>query len=302
MIGFIYSEEMAYRYEYQTIRDFLQNNYKEGSDYILLSIENLHVLLNGDITVLLGKERLDVESLEKVYLIDLGNITLTTLSYRIYLLKYFEELGISVINSPETILLCRNKLATYFALKKYNLSVIQTIGLSRFNKEKLNNYILKLNQKLIVKPLLGSMGIGVELVGVKKVLSEIEKRLGEENILIIQKYIPTKDSCDIRVLVIGENVLSGMKRCAKKGSILTNIFQDSTPHPIVLSEDIRSIAIKAAKAIDGEIVTIDFIRNNETNDVFILEINGFARWRGMQKVTKFDITEKLVKYLMEGVL
>lgn len=42
MIGFIYSEEMAYRYEYQTIRDFLQNNYKEGSDYILLSIENLH--------------------------------------------------------------------------------------------------------------------------------------------------------------------------------------------------------------------------------------------------------------------
>lgn len=289
---------MNYRYEYNAIKSFLQNNYRNGIDYLLIPIENIWVKLDAKTMLNNGKNRLDLESVEKIYLIDLGKITLTTLQYRIYLLKYFEDLGIKVINSPETILLCRNKIATYLALKKYNLPVIPTIALPSYTDYQVwYDHIKKLGRYVISKPLLGSRGIGIEYLSIDQI-NKLKKKLDKEEILLIQRFIQTKNICDMRALVVGKEVLSAMKRCAQKGKILTNVFQGGKPYPIKLSENVKSLASKAAKSVNGEIVTVDFIEDKNTNEIFVLEINGFARWEGMQRVVDFNITEKIVKYIM----
>lgn len=291
---------MDYRYEYNTIKEFLQNNYQEGLDYLLIAIEDISAKVYEKIEFFSGKNKLELNTVEGIYLIDLGKISLVTLQYRIHLLKYFEEQGVRIINSPETLLLCRNKMATYFNLKNKGLPTIPTMSLSsKTDYQVWYDFIDKIGEEIIVKPLLGSRGIGIEYLNISRLKNRLKNKLAKEKILIVQKFIHTKDMCDIRVLVIGNKVLACMKRCAKKGKFLTNIFQGGTPHPIELSKDIESMAIEACKAVNGDILTVDLIKDEKTDEIFILEINGFARWEGLQKVTDINITKEIIKYVMK---
>ena len=288
---------MDYRYEYNAIKNFLQDNYYEGVDYLLVPIEDINVKVDNGVAFFKGGDKLEIESVERIYLIDLGKITLSTLQYRIYLLKYFEDIGIEVINSSETILLCRNKIAAYFNFKKEGLPIIPTVSLSSDTTSQIwYNLLGKLGKNFMVKPLLGSRGIGIEYLNISRSKNRLKNRLIEERILVIQKFIPPKNTCDMRALVMGNKVLSAMKRCTKRGSFLTNIYQGGSPYPTELPQNVKSMAIQAARAVNGEIVTVDFIEHEDTNEIFILEVNGFARWEGMQKVTDFNITEKIVEY------
>lgn len=297
MILFFYSAQMAERYEYQAIRNVLRQKYNH-EQYQMEPIEALNVHLdNRGISFYIDDRLLDVGRLRKVFLIDLGKITISTLSYRIFALKQFESMGISVVNTPECVLLCRNKLATYFALLKRSLPIVPTVALSRMS---LSYSVPFRSPTTLVKPLLGTSGIGIELL--PSTTTDRNNFLADYitryELPLVQPFLEKKGNCDLRLLVAGNQVLSAMRRCIPPGQIATNVARGGVPTPVELSQDIKSLAIQAAECVGGTVVTVDIIMD-PTNTPSVLEVNGFARWKGLQKVTSFDIGTALVRVLME---
>lgn len=289
---------MNYRYEYKAIRNVLEEKYEKGKDFLLIPIEDINVMIDQDnINVLNGSEIIELSAVEKIFLVDLGKITLATLSYRVYILKYLESQGINVINSPETILICRNKLATYFLLKNKGLPILPVISVSNLDYA---DFFIELYPQPLLKPILGTMGIGITQLKVDKNKSKkiMDAYLLEKDVPLLQKFIRKKKNCDIRLLIVKNDVLAGMRRCTAKGKLTTNIAQGGWSTPLELTDEMCIIAVSAAKAIGGEIVTVDIVEDDETENLYILEINGFARWKGLQQVITFNIAEKIVEYVM----
>ena len=127
---FIYSHVVQDQHVYKALRSYVTRAYC-SSAYMFVAIEDINVSIDSHSVIFLHKGiRLQLEQVYRVYLIGLGSVDLHLLSYRVYLLKVLQRLGIEVTNTPVTILLCKNKLATYFALKEANLPIIPTTALA----------------------------------------------------------------------------------------------------------------------------------------------------------------------------
>ena len=77
----------------------------------------------------------------------------------------------------------------------------------------------------------------------------------------------------------------------------TNVSQGAKPKPIKLSREIEDLAIKAAKTIGCKIAGIDILESRD--GPLVIEINSQPGWRGLQTVTKVNITDEIVRYVLK---
>ena len=66
-----------------------------------------------------------------------------------------------------------------------------------------------------------------------------------------------------------------------------------------MSKNIRDLCVKLSKIFKLGYGGIDLKITN--NDVFVLEINSIPSWKAMQKISKINISEKLVKDFIKNV-
>ncbi|MHA1962869.1 MAG: ATP-grasp domain-containing protein, partial [Candidatus Thorarchaeota archaeon] len=62
--------------------------------------------------------------------------------------------------------------------------------------------------------------------------------------------------------------------------------------PRVNDIDVTDLAMKAAKSVRGKLVGVDIIPDEENNN-WVLEVNATPGWTGIQRVTSFDISERI---------
>tara|TARA_B100001559_G_C16481516_1_gene613994 strand:+ start:847 stop:1722 length:876 start_codon:yes stop_codon:yes gene_type:complete len=236
-----------------------------------------------------------LNNIKGVWVRFLKNGTIEEITTKLTILHLLDELKVYVHNSGLTIEKTVDKIRTTGILEVNNIKSPDTTIWFEKNKKNLNKTFCK-GTKYLVKPIFGSQGKNIFLVSNLSELRRI-KAIGE--VFYLQKFIESqeKEFSDIRVLVSNHRVVSSMERYSNH--FITNVFQGAKYRQIILKKNIKDLCIKISKIFKLGYGGIDL--KITKNDVFILEINSVPSWKAMQKISKINISEKLVKDFIRNV-
>ena len=115
----------------------------------------------------------------------------------------------------------------------------------------------------------------------------------------LQRFIPPTQSpgFDWRVLVVGGRAVTAMRRVSEHW--VHNVAQGARCHPAVLTPELARCAEHAALALGMDYAGVDLMPSAEAPEIQVIEVNGVAAWRGLQRVTRFNIARAIVDDLLD---
>lgn len=114
---------------------------------------------------------------------------------------------------------------------------------------------------LVVKLVEGTQGIGVVLAETRQAAeSVIDAFRGLNAHILVQEYIAEAKGCDIRCLVVGNEVVAAIERRAKEGDFRSNLHRGGMATVAQISDEERAIAIKATQTLGLDAAGVDILR------------------------------------------
>ena len=217
----------------------------------------------------------------------------------LHIAALLEKAGLKVINSFKVMLVCGNKVFTDLSLMSANVPVPKT--LLAFTGKGTLKALDELGFPAVIKPVVGSWGRLIALVKDKdSAQAIIEAREQIRNALFqiyyIQEYVK-RPPRDIRVLVIGDDVVAASYRYSPKDDWRTNVARGGVSKPCPLTEELREIALRAAEAVGEGVLAIDCMES--PNGLLVHEINGTVEFRGLCSATEVNIPRKIIEYAIK---
>ncbi len=148
---------------------------------------------------------------------------------------------------------------------------------------------------LVLKPLFGSQGKGLMLVGhvdgEHRPLPPLHIEYG--SVAYLQRFVAAS-GFDWRVLVIGGRAVAAMRRTSAHW--IHNVAQGAACEPALLTRELAQRAEQAAHVLEMDYAGIDLLPTAE--GATVIEVNGVAAWQGLQRVTRLNIARALVDDLL----
>ena len=233
-----------------------------------------------------------IEEIPAVIVRPIGRGSLEEIIFRLDVLHSLEKSGTLVINPPKAIEISVDKYYSLNLLRQSGISVPRTIATENF--EEALRAFRELGGDVVVKPLFGSRGVGSTRVSDSEIATRIFRALTyNHEVIYLQEYIEHGFS-DIRAFVIGERVVASMRREAQTWK--TNVSLGAKPKPVKLDSELEDLAIKASRIIGCKVAGVDIVESRK--GPLIVEINSQPGWRGLQTVTKVNIADEIVKYVI----
>ena len=213
--------------------------------------------------------------------------------------RTLEHDGFKVINSVKCNEICNDKWYNQIIFQRNNINTPDTVLIRHaegalFAAEKLNN-----NFPMILKTSIGSRGVGVMFVESPKALIGIVQLLYREDQyvdILLQEYVKT--DYDVRVIIVGGQIMGAMKRPIIDGDFRSNVSQGSEPEVHEITDKEAEESLRAAKSVDGDIVGVDFIpaKNREKDSPLFIEVNSTPGLMGIESTfADSQIDSKLYK-------
>ncbi len=236
-------------------------------------------------------DKIDLTALDAIIVRDMGPATQNDVSFRFDILCQLKELGIEVINSPDSIARAANKYVSSYLFQKNGISTPETIVTNSLSEalDALSSF-----KRAVVKPVFGYKGIGVECVknddcGAGKLKELLEKN----SLLYMQEFIPNPGR-DIRVFVVNKKVAGSIYRLAPAGGWINNLGQGGIAKPCILTDEQERLSLKAAQATGTVYAGVDIIEGDRD---YVIEINGTPSGKGIFEACGVDVTIKIAEYL-----
>lgn len=132
-------------------------------------------------------------------------------------LRQFELLGSYPLNESVAITRARDKLRSLQLLARQGIDLPIT-GIAHSPDDTSDLIKMVGGAPLVVKLVEGTQGIGVVLAETRQAAeSVIDAFRGLNAHILVQEYIAEAKGCDIRCLVVGNEVVAAIERCAKAG-------------------------------------------------------------------------------------
>ncbi len=114
---------------------------------------------------------------------------------------------------------------------------------------------------------------------------------------VIQPFITESAGNDVRVIVVGGEVVAAMKRTAQAGEFRSNIHRGGRGQPIKLHSEYIETAIRATEAMGLEIAGVDLLQT-ATGPV-LLEVNPSPGLEEIEAVTGVKVAEAMITFAVE---
>ena len=177
---------------------------------------------------------------------------------------------VKIINNPSAIRNISEKLySTKFM--KYLPKTIFSSDIKQIKK------FLKLNKKIIIKPIHGYSGNNIKLLSGKLNKKEIVNYLNKHGHIMCQKFLPLIKFGDKRVFIINGKIVGAISRVPKKGSFLSNLSKGASAKLIKLIKNELSISKIVAKDLKQNNIYfagIDFISGKLNGDINVTSPTG----------------------------
>jgi tetrahydromethanopterin:alpha-L-glutamate ligase len=225
---------------------------------------------------------------------------------RLGILHALRELGVPVYNDARAIERSVDKSMTSLLLHAAGVATPPTwVTESAAEAQRIVMRESAAGHALVLKPLFGSQGRGLQLVGrVDGAHVALPVQGAACGLAYLQRFVPPCETpgFDWRVLVVGGRAITAMRRVSTHW--IHNMAQGARCEPAPLTPALASLAERAAAALDMDYAGIDLMRMSAGADagIVVLEVNGVAAWRGLQRVTAFNIAQAIVDDLLERKL
>ena len=230
---------------------------------------------------------------------DLALVRTISMQRAAYSASIREALGVRTINSSQAILIAGDKIFTLSALKKAGIPFPESIV--AFNSEAAEKAGELLGYPIVDKPPIGSWGRLVTLVKDPQSLRSIieHRELYQSQLIkthLIQKYISSGNR-DLRILVLGGEVLGGIRRVAAEADWRSNVARGGKAEPIKIDSELEELSLKAARVIGGEFIAIDIFEDD--GRYLVNEVNGVPEFKGFMMVTGVNVPRKLAEHVKD---
>jgi [lysine-biosynthesis-protein LysW]--L-2-aminoadipate ligase len=219
-------------------------------------------------------------------------------SRALHALLILNQQGVKTVNSYEVANVCGDKLITNVRLETAGVPCPPTRV--AFTGRSALEAIEELGYPVVLKPAVGSWGRLLAKVNDREAAEAILEHktiLGSyhHSIFYIQKYVDKPDKRDIRSFVVGEENICAIYRTAPHW--ITNTATGGEASNCPVSDELRDISLRAAKAVGGGVVAIDVF---ETDDGYqVNEVNYTMEFRNSIDTTGVDIPGKIVDYVLK---
>jgi len=220
--------------------------------------------------------------------------------YGAAVIRQLEMMGVFCVNDSVAITRARDKLRSLQLLSKKGIGLPST-GFAHSLDEIQDLIKMVGGPPLVIKFLEGTQGIGVILVETAKAArSVLEAFLGLKVNIMVQEYIKEAGGADIRCLVVGNKVVAAMQRQAKSPEeFRSNLHRGGVAKPVEITEEERSMAIRATQIIGLNVAGVDIVQSN--NGPLIMEVNASPGLEGIEKITGIDVASEIIKFIETGI-
>ena len=222
--------------------------------------------------------------------------SLEQIIFRVDALHRLENAGVRIVNSPTAIERTVDKYYTSSLLEDAGLPTPRTVVTERFDQAM--HAFQELGGDVVVKPIFGSEGRGMVRVSDADTAYRVFRALElSRYVYYLQEVLPHGHE-DIRVFVIGGEVVAAMVRRGKTWK--TNVAQGAKPEALKPTDELREMSLRAARAVGTDYTGVDILPV-EGGGYAVIEVNGIPGWRGLQSATGVDVAERVVDYVLDGI-
>ncbi|NVM29767.1 MAG: hypothetical protein HWN65_13065 [Candidatus Helarchaeota archaeon] len=223
------------------------------------------------------------------------------LIYGLCVLEEFTRAGVKLI-PPLKGMYYSDKFSNYLLWNRHlKDEILMPDTLCSINWE-ISSDFLKKHERVIFKPISGSMGIGIEVVETEKRLREL---LNENHALFLQEIILDR-GYDIRTFMIDDRIVAQYARYNPK-NLLKNIHLGAEPKSVDEMSEIdseikrfadvsRKIAKEIKKIAELDIIGVDTLPSKDGR-VYLIEWNSVPGFRGAEEATKHNVAREIVNFL-----
>lgn len=209
-----------------------------------------------------------------------------------------QGLGARVINPLQAAIMCGNKLYAHMELEKVGIKTPKAVA--AFSGESAIAMLQKIGYPAVIKPTIGSWGRLIALLrdkdAAKAVIEDREHMFPLYQIYYFEEFVKRQPR-DIRAIVIGDRVAGAIYRYSGHGEWKTNMALGGRAETCPLTNELEDICIKAAHALDGQIVGVDLMESN-SEGLLVHEVNNTTEFKNTVRVTGIDIPGLMIDYAM----
>lgn len=202
------------------------------------------------------------------------------------LAKELERRNIPMFNRAEVNVVANNKLKA--------IQLVQLLGIATVPTKKIAASSDIHEYPVVLKTIDGHGGQQVELVHTETDATTFLHSFSE-NTIIAQQYIET-NATDVRVFMLGEEVLGAVKRTGPKDSFKSNFTLGGTVEKYTLDAQQTKEVEKIANALKSDYIGIDFLLLPDGTWLFN-EIEDPVGARSYFETTKKDIALPIMEYI-----
>ena len=225
--------------------------------------------------------------------------TFEAVTLRLGVLHALRELGVTVWNDARAIERCVDKSMTSFLLARAGVPTPETWATESYEQAHAIAERETMEGPLVLKPLFGSQGRGLKLVQKPDDLPTTEETPGR--VYYLQRFIGVKRRGgyhDFRILVVQGRIAAAMRRHSNYW--ITNIKRGGRPVPVVINDEMKTLALQAATAVGANFVGVDIVYGTDDRPA-VLEVNSMPAWSVLQKVTAVNIASVLAEALVAAL-
>ena len=238
-------------------------------------------------------DQVELLSLDGVIVRTMPLGSLEQVIFRMDALQAVEHAGVPLLNPPRALEISIDKWLTLERLERVGITTPRTVACQ--SRTIAMDAFEKLGRDVVVKPLFGGEGRGIVRLSDADMAWRVFGTLQQlGNVIYVQQFLP-HFGYDIRVLIIGQRLLS-VKRRAADGSWRTNISQGCRAERHDLTEHEQQLAWSAARVTGGSLLGIDLLPTRDGRTV-VLEVNAVPGWNGTAAALGVNVADLVIEHL-----
>ena len=214
-------------------------------------------------------------------------------------LRHLELAGFPCVNSASALSLCRDKTRAGQRLAERGIPMPATVllGPKAFLEQAVE---IIPGPPWILKLPVSSKGGGVTIAdSYRSLKATVDVLLGLGHDVLLQEAIEESQGRDLRVVVLGGVAVAAMERRAVNDEFRSNLHLGGVAESVVLTEEIRDLAERAASALDVEVAGVDILQSRR--GPLVIEVNGSPGLEGIGRASGRDVAAEVIAYAVAKV-